>query len=70
MMIELVAAGTYLGHFPNISIAHHLATGDLRVLRGLAGLPTFDLRALTRSGVPPKRSATLLVSEIERVLAG
>jgi DNA-binding transcriptional LysR family regulator len=69
MMVELVTAGSYLGYFPEISIAHHLASGDLRVLQGLTGLPRFDLRALTRRGVPPKRSATLLVHEIKRALA-
>jgi DNA-binding transcriptional LysR family regulator len=70
MMIELVTAGSYLGYFPEISIAHHLAGGDLRALRGLSGLPSFDLRALTRGGVPPKRSATLLVDEIKDMLRG
>ncbi len=65
MMVELVIAGSYLGYFPEICVAHHLDGGDLRALHGLAGLPRFDLRALTRRGVPPKRSSTLLIREIK-----
>jgi DNA-binding transcriptional LysR family regulator len=68
MMIELVMAGSYLGYFPELSIGHHLANEDLRALRGLTGLPRFDLRALTRRGVPPKRSATLLIDQIKLML--
>jgi DNA-binding transcriptional LysR family regulator len=69
MMVELVISGSYLGHLPQISIAHHLATGDLAALKGLAGLPRFDLRALTRRGPLPRRSATLLIHEIQRIMA-
>jgi DNA-binding transcriptional LysR family regulator len=68
MMVELTLAGSYLGYFPEISVAHHLATGDLRSLRGLKNLPDFDLRALTRAGVAPKRSALLLVRQIQSSL--
>jgi DNA-binding transcriptional LysR family regulator len=70
MMVELVIAGSYLGYFPEISVAHHLDSGELRALRGLSGLPSFDLRALTRDGVQPKRSATLLIKEIKDMLRG
>jgi hypothetical protein len=68
MMVELTLAGSYLGYFPEMSVAHHLATGDLRSLRGLKDLPEFDLRALTRGGVAPKRSALLLVRQIQSSL--
>jgi DNA-binding transcriptional LysR family regulator len=68
MMVELTMAGSFLGYFPEISVAHHLASRELRALDGLKGLPTFDLRALTRSGVAPKRSATLLVGEVKKQL--
>ena len=70
MMVELALAGSYLGYFPELTIAHHLATRDLRVLTGLAGLPTFDLRALTRRGVAPKRGVVLLMDEIKKALRG
>ncbi len=70
MMVELTLAGSYLGYFPEISVAHHLETGLLRVLTGLRGLPTFELRALTRKGVPPRRSAVLLITEIDSALRG
>lgn len=69
MMVELTLAGSYLGFFPEISVAHLLASGDLRALGGLGSLPTFELRALTRGGVAPKRSATLLVGEVAKQLS-
>jgi DNA-binding transcriptional LysR family regulator len=68
MMIELVLGGAYLGCFPRISIEHRLGPGGLRVLDGLRGLPRFELLALTRKGVAPKRSAVLLVQHLQRVL--
>jgi DNA-binding transcriptional LysR family regulator len=68
MLVELTLAGTFLGFFPEISIAHHLRTGDLRILRGLSRLPTFDLRVLTRARVAPKKSVRLLIAEVEAQL--
>ncbi len=67
-LVELALAGSYLAHFPEISIAHHLESGDLRVVGGLAGLPKFELCALTRKGVAPRRAALLLTAEIRHVL--
>jgi DNA-binding transcriptional LysR family regulator len=68
MMVELTLAGMFIGCFPEVSIAHHIQSGDLRALHGLKGLPKFDLRALTRSDVAPRRSAVLLIDEIRRRL--
>jgi DNA-binding transcriptional LysR family regulator len=62
MGVELTLSGRFLGYFPEVTIANHLATGSLRVLQGLAGLPSFDLQALTRG--TPKRSVVHLVNEI------
>jgi DNA-binding transcriptional LysR family regulator len=68
MMIELVAAGKYLGYFPEVSVAHHMAARDLRALRGLPGLPQFELRVVTRKGVAPRRSVRALVHELGKTL--
>jgi hypothetical protein len=46
-------------HRPTV---HRNGGGSLVVLRGLRGLPRFDLLALTRDGVAPKRSAAALIS--------
>jgi LysR family cyn operon transcriptional activator len=68
MAVELTLSGRFLGYFPEVTIEHHLASGDLRVLDGLDRLPTFDLQALTRKGAAPKRSAALLIAEIKSKL--
>jgi DNA-binding transcriptional LysR family regulator len=69
MMVELTIAGTYLGYFPELSVAHHLATRDLVSLRGLTDLPSFDLWAWTRQGTTPKRAVAHLLRAVEAVLA-
>ncbi len=61
MGIELVVAGKLLGCFPEVSIGHLVQSKGLAVLSGLRGLPRFELLALTREGVAPKRAATALV---------
>ncbi|MFI5299389.1 MAG: LysR family transcriptional regulator, partial [Polyangiales bacterium] len=64
MMVELTMAGSYLGYFPELSIAHHLSSGALRALKGLRGLPTFGLYAWTRRGGATKRSARALIDAV------
>lgn len=61
MGVELVVAGQLLGCFPEISIDHLVQSKELAVLSGLRGLPRFELLALTRDGVAPKRAATALM---------
>lgn len=61
MGLELVVAGKLLGCFPQVSIDHRLESKELTVLEGLRGLPRFELWALTREGVAPKRAAAALV---------
>ena len=69
MMVELTIAGSYLGYFPELSIAHHLATRDLVALQGLTDLPRFDLYAWTRQGTTPKRAVEHLLRAVRSVLA-
>jgi DNA-binding transcriptional LysR family regulator len=70
MMIELTIAGTYLGHFPEVSIQGHLASGSLRALKGFRNLPRFRLGAWFRRGGPVKRSARALIDTMRQTLAG
>jgi DNA-binding transcriptional LysR family regulator len=62
MGVELVVAGKLLGCFPEVSIDHLVKSKELAVLEGLRGLPRFELLALTREGVAPKRAAVALVA--------
>jgi DNA-binding transcriptional LysR family regulator len=66
MLIELALAGRYLACVPEVSVARELSAGDLHVLHGLEGLPAFELRAITRRGVPPRKAALKLIEEIRR----
>lgn len=68
MEVELALSGRYLACLPELSIEHHLADGSLRSLVGLSDLPKFELTAMTRRGVPPKRSAVLLIAELRSAL--
>jgi DNA-binding transcriptional LysR family regulator len=70
MGVELVLAGKLLGCFPEVSIDHLVKSKELVVLRGLRGLPRFDLLALTRDGVAPKRAAAALISLLRASLRG
>jgi DNA-binding transcriptional LysR family regulator len=69
MAVELTMAGSYLGYFPEVTVANHLASRDLRALKGITGLPTFGLYSWTRRGAKPKRSARALVEIIRRSFA-
>lgn len=62
MGVELVVAGKLLGCFPELSVGHLVQSRVLRVLTGLRGLPKFELCALTREGVAPKRAVAKLVA--------
>ena len=68
MGIQLVVLGQHLGYFPEISVRQHLAEGSLRRLRGLALAAPFELRALTRRDLRPRRSALLLIEEVRALL--
>jgi DNA-binding transcriptional LysR family regulator len=70
MMIELTIAGTYLGHFPEVSVQGHLASGTLRALKGFGDLPRFRLGAWFRRGGQLKRSARALIDTMRHTLAG
>jgi len=70
MGVELVLAGKLLGCFPSISIEHLVKSKELAVLSGLRGLPRFELLALTREGVAPKRAAAALVGLLRARLRG
>ena len=68
MGVELVLAGKLLGCFPAISIEHLVKSKELAVLSGLRSLPRFELVALTREGVAPKRAASALVELLAKNL--
>lgn len=68
MAIELVASGVFLGFFPEMSVRSHVASGRLRVLTGLGATAPFELRALLRSGVPPRPAVRVLLDEVSRSL--
>ena len=67
MGIELVCEGNYLGFFPEVCVHEQLDRKRLRTLRGVQFGVSFDLQALTRAGVTPKRSVVLLIEELTKI---
>lgn len=68
MGVQLVLAGSYLGYFPEISVRHHIEAGSLRVLRGLAPGPPFDLVVLLPPGTRGRPAVLALVEEMKGVV--
>lgn len=68
MGVQLVGEGAYLGFFPEISVRRELETNRLRELKGIPLGVVFELHALTRAGVRPKRSVSLLIDSLSALL--
>jgi DNA-binding transcriptional LysR family regulator len=66
--VELVATGNYLGYFPEVSVRPELDSGKLRALRGLRGLPPFELQVLYAGEAPQKSSARRLLALVEKLV--
>lgn len=66
--VELVASGRYLGYFPEVSVRPEIKSGKLRSLRGLKGLPAFDLQVLYAGRAPQKLATRRLVALVEKLI--
>lgn len=66
--VGLVEHGALLGFFPEVSIRPQLASGALRRVTGVAGLPTFDLQVVTPRAAVLKPAAARLVELVKQVL--
>jgi DNA-binding transcriptional LysR family regulator len=69
MGVRMVASGTYLGYFPEVTVWQLLDDGSLRELRGISLGPPFELCALTRTGIPPKAATELLIEQVEQLVS-
>lgn len=66
MGLQLAVNGTHLGYFPKVSAYPRIATGELKVLKGLPKRPPFLLHALTRKGARKTLATTLIVEAVRK----
>lgn len=71
MGVRLAIGGAYLGYFPQVSVQAALDDGRLRALQveGLAPAPAFELQALLRRDLEPRRAALALLEAVRRRVA-
>lgn len=67
--VQLCIEGALLGYFPEISVAHHVKTGALRVLWRSDGAGGFELQALTRAASPRRPALAVLMRHLKQGLA-
>lgn len=70
MGIRMAASGSLLGYFPEVSVRQLLDDGSLHELRGVRLGPPFELKALTREGIPPKMATTELIEQVRTLARG
>jgi DNA-binding transcriptional LysR family regulator len=66
--VALVEHGNLLGFFPEVSIGPQLATGALRRVTGVPGLPHFELQVVAPRTSALKPAASRLVELVKQVL--
>lgn len=67
--IALAVSGQFLGCFPEISIRREIASGQLKVLRGVPRIPSFELGVFTPRRSMPSPAIVALIRAIRQVLA-
>ncbi|MCA9523153.1 MAG: LysR family transcriptional regulator [Myxococcales bacterium] len=64
MGVQLTLDGAYLGFFPRVSIAEHLAAGRLRALDGLEQQVSFALSVVVRANETPRPACAALIEAL------